>query len=102
MCYNLTNIPNFNTSNAINMNGMVTACFNLVDVPSFNTFNVRNMERMFYNCVNLSNSSIANIVNSLPPANQLANTYINNIGLNISKFTSTQKDILRNKGYLGV
>lgn len=101
-CNMLTSLPNLNTSNVTNTYCMFAACFNLIDVPSFNTSNVKNMERMFVSCTNLSNNSIANIVNSLPLANQLANNYVNNIGLNISKFTSTQKNILRNKGYLGV
>ena len=54
-CRNLTNAPNFNTSNVIDMDYMFSYCNNLINVPNFNTSNVTNMYSMFFDCYNLTN-----------------------------------------------
>ena len=99
-CINLITIPNFNTNNVMDMTFMFRNCHNLVDIPNLNMSKVTSMGLTFQYCFNLSDASIANIVNSLPNANQLSNQYISGIGLNLARFDDDQLRILNNKGYI--
>lgn len=53
--YNITNVPNINTSNVTDMRSMFEYCNNLATVPNFDTSNVTTMESLFYGCSNLTN-----------------------------------------------
>ena len=46
-------VPNIDTSNVTNMNGMFRGCHSLTSVPSFNTSNVTDMSSMFVYCSSL-------------------------------------------------
>ena len=65
-CYNLTDIPNFDTSNVTNMWGMFSHCNNLNNISLFNTSNVTNMYSMFWDCNKLTtvpNFNTSNVIN---------------------------------------
>ena len=62
-CYNLTNIPNLNTINVVNMQHMFDSCFDLTTIPLFNTSNVTDMSRMFDSCSKLINIPLFNTSN---------------------------------------
>ena len=65
-CYNLTTIPNFDTSNVTDMYGMFMYCENLTNIPNFNTSNVIKMSEMFRYCdnlINVPNFNISNVIN---------------------------------------
>lgn len=99
-CTNIVNIPNYNFSNLRYAQGMFLGCTNLVNVPVLNLINLQMAYNMFSNCNNLSDASYANIINSLPDASQMYNKFVSNIGLDINRFTTAQKTILKNKGYV--
>lgn len=50
-CFKLQTIPKLDTSNVIDMGGMVRGCSNLESIPLLNTFNVKNMRGMFDGCI---------------------------------------------------
>lgn len=100
--FNITSLPNFNTSNVTDMSYTFASCTNLVNVPEFNTSKVTDMRGMFNGCINLSDASIADITNSLPLAANLTNQYVTNIGLNLERFDDDQLRILNTKGYIDV
>ena len=50
----LTDVPNFNTINVINMSSMFEHCLILTKTPNFNTSNVIDMSYMFYYCYSLN------------------------------------------------
>ena len=77
-CYNLTTVPNFNTSNVTYMTSMFLYCNSLVNVPQFNTLNVVNMYSMFRYCNNLSDASIQNIINMCLNSN-VSNSTLKNL-----------------------
>ena len=65
-CRNLTNIPNFDTYNVIDMSHMFNACYNLINIPNFNTSNVENMSSIFGICSKLTtipNFNTSNVIN---------------------------------------
>ena len=82
-CSNLTDIPNFDTSNVTDISFMFSYCSNLTNIPSFNTSKVTNMSGTFSYCNNLTNVSLINIARSLPNVAQLTsqNSNLQNIGL---------------------
>lgn len=49
-CFNLTTIPQLNTSNVTNMNSMFTNVENIKEIPRLDTSKVINMDNMFQNC----------------------------------------------------
>ena len=51
---NLTAIPELNTSNVTNMSSMFANCTSLTTIPGLNTRNVTNMNSMFNNCTSLT------------------------------------------------
>ena len=52
-CYNLTSIPEIDTSKATDMWGMFEQCESLKNIPQLDTTNVRSMFRMFQGCTGL-------------------------------------------------
>ena len=62
-CRNITNIPNFDTSNCTNMSFSFNSCANLTSIPNFDTSNVVNMSYAFSGCTNLTNLPNFNIIN---------------------------------------
>ena len=53
-CYNLTEIPLFDTSNVTDMASMFCYCYYLTEIPLFDTSNVTDMASMFGSCSNLT------------------------------------------------
>lgn len=53
-CYNLTSIPQLNTSSCTNMGSMFNSCENLTTIPLLNTSSVTNMSYMFAYCNKLT------------------------------------------------
>ena len=62
-CWRLKNIPNFDTSNVIDMSCMFSNCWNLTTIPNFNTSNVKLVEYMFEGCNNLITVPNFNTIN---------------------------------------
>ena len=78
-CTNLTSVPQFDTSNVINMSSMFRFCYNLTTVPQFNTQNVTNMNSMFNYCRNLTELPIFDIRNVTDIQNMITETKITKI-----------------------
>ena len=53
-CFNLTSIPQLDTSNAIATNMMFQSCTHLTSIPQLDTRNVTRMNSMFSNCSSLT------------------------------------------------
>ena len=53
-CYNLTTIPQIDTSSVTIMESMFTNCFQLTTIPQIDTSSVTIMQGMFYSCSNLT------------------------------------------------
>ena len=53
-CYNLTTIPQIDTSSVTIMESMFTNCFQLTTIPQIDTSSVTIMQGMFYSCYNLT------------------------------------------------
>ena len=53
-CFNLTSIPQLDTSNAIATNMMFQSCTSLTSIPQLDTRNVTRMNSMFSNCSSLT------------------------------------------------
>lgn len=87
-------------SSITNISNLFANRLDLINIPSINLDNITNMENTFLNCNNLSSVSYTKITNMLPNASNLANQYLSNIGLNISKFNNNQLNILNSKGYI--
>ena len=90
-------------NNVADASYLFSGCSNLVTISGFtnwNTSTLNNLYRAFYYCDNLSQSTLNYLVNMLPPASQMINKYINNMGLNIYKLTYNQIHVLNNKGYI--
>ena len=108
-CYNLTTVPNFDTSNVINMSSMFAYCgeklttvpnFNtsnvlnmaymfggsqfLTDVPNFNTINVINMSSMFEHCLILTKTPNFNTSNVIDMSYMFYYCYSLNTILNLN------------------
>lgn len=59
-CRELTIIPQFNTSNATNTTNMFNNCAKITTIPQLDTRNATNISSMFNNCRYLSNNPISN------------------------------------------
>ena len=53
-CFNLTSIPQLDTSNVSNMNRMFSGCVSLTIIPQMDTRSVTNMNQMFNGCSSLT------------------------------------------------
>lgn len=104
-CTNLTtiNVSNLTMNNVTDASYLFRGCAQLTTISGFtnwNTSKLNNLYRAFYLCNNLSQSTLNYLVNMLPPASQMLNKYVSNMGLNIYDLTYNQLYILNNKGYL--
>ena len=53
-CFNLTSVPQLDTSNVSKMNSMFSGCVSLTTIPQLDTSNVTNMNQMFNGCSSLT------------------------------------------------
>lgn len=104
-CINLTSLSVYNLTmnNVTDASYLFSGCSNLTSVSGFsnwNTSKLNNLYHAFYYCNNLSESTLDYLVNMLPPAAQMLNKYISNMGLNLYDLTYNQIYTLNNKGYV--
>ena len=53
-CFNLTSVPQLDTSNVSKMNSMFSGCVSLTSIPQLDTSNVTSMNQMFNGCSSLT------------------------------------------------
>lgn len=70
-CYNLKEIPQYDMSSVVDLNGYVEECSELETLPAMNNSKATNLERMFYGCTKLRYSPEMNLLN----ANSLASMF---------------------------
>ena len=86
---NLVYVPNIDTSNVIDMEGMFKGCSLLSYIPQLNTSKVTNMKSMFESCSNLKEIPLLNTSNVTNMENFLRNSSIEAIPLlDTSKVTT--------------
>ena len=81
-CTKLKSIPQFDTSNVIDMYGMFESCSSLTSIPQMDTSNVTTIERMFYGCSSLT---------SIPQFDTSNVTSMNNMFTGCTALTSIPK-----------
>ena len=117
-CYNLTTIPQIDTSSVTIMESMFTNCFQLTTIPQIDTSSVTNMSYMFYSCSSLADlgglmglkcdidlsscplthDSILNVINKA--ADVTASPKTLTLGsTNLAKLSDEEKAIATNKGW---
>ena len=74
----ITSLSNYITNKVINMYSICSCCYNLVDVPQWNTSNCETLDSAFSYCNKLSNASIQNIINMCLNSN-VTNTSLMNL-----------------------
>ena len=77
-CFLLTTIPQIDTSSVTNMQSMFSSCFQLTTIPQIDTSSVTDMSYMFYTCSKLTTiplidtSSVTNMTNIFRSCSSLA------------------------------
>lgn len=119
-CFSLISIPLLDTSSVTNMSSMFYNCKSLVSVPKLDVTNLTNSSDAFYGCsslttlggflnlktnlnisnaLNLTHDSLMNVINNAADVTSSPKTLT--LGAtNLSKLTTSEKEIATNKGWI--